>query len=130
MQKGHSLQFACRSCKNSVAFSVFSLESSDHTLRCEGCQRHYVISDAILRRQIKKFEELCRAIHEAEEILGLTHVGIDVGERRVKVPYKLLLTRLSSQLDLMIDNEPLTIQFRIEPIKDVPPHQTHAKSKG
>ena len=123
MQKGHSLQFACRSCKNSVSISVFALESSDHTLRCDGCKRHYVISDPVLRRQIKKFEELCRAIHEAEEILGQAYVGIDVGERKVKVPYKLLLTRLSSQLDLIIENEPITIQFRIEPIKDVPVNQ-------
>jgi len=122
MQKGHRLQIQCKGCKTPLFFSVFELEKGAHLLKCATCQKSYLFDDEGLIRQIKKFDTLCRAIREAEEILSLTTVGIDVGERQVKVPYKLLLSRLSSSLDLNIGGEPLCITFRIEPSKDVPQH--------
>lgn len=120
MQKGHRLQFKCLGCKELVEFSVFELESENHTLGCVHCNKNYVFNDSNLLRQLKKFENLCRTIKESEEILGLTAVGVDVGNRRVKIPYKLLLTRMSSSLDLKIGGEPVSISFRIEPGKDIP----------
>jgi hypothetical protein len=69
---------------------------------------------------MKKFEALCRQICDSEEILGNAHVGVDCGEHRVKIPYKLLLTRLNSCLDLKLGDQSLSIMFRIEPIQDVP----------
>jgi hypothetical protein len=120
MQKGHRLQIKCKSCKEPICFSVFELEKAKHQLECEHCQRKYAFSDEALLRQIKMFESLCRTIKDSEEILSNTAIGIDVGDRHVKIPYKLLLTRLSSSLDLLIDGEPLSIFFRIEPSKDVP----------
>lgn len=119
MQKGHTLQFECIDCKKPVSFSVFDLDH--HSLiGCQFCKKSYSFSDPVLMRQLKKFEALCRQIRESEEILGNTSVGIDVGERRVKVPYKLLLTRLSSCLELKIGDQMLPIAFRIEPIQDAP----------
>lgn len=120
MQKGHRLQFTCKGCKQHIQFSIFDLEKSDHSLHCFHCQKSYLFSDETLIRQLKKFETLCRTISDSEEILSHTSVGVDVGDRHVKIPYKLLLTRLSSCLDLMIDGEPVSIIFRIEPSKDVP----------
>ena len=69
-------------------------------------------------RQVKKFEALCRVIHESEEILGHASVGVDVGEHHVKVPYKLLLTRLSSSLELNMNGNTVSIAFRSEPTKE------------
>jgi hypothetical protein len=121
MQKGHNLQFDCQGCKKPIRFSVFELEKA--SIQCPHCQKTYAFSDPTLIRQIKKFEALCRQISESEEILSNTAVGIDVGDRHVKVPYKLLLTRLSSCLDLKIGNQTVAIQFRIEPAKDLPAQQ-------
>lgn len=120
MQKGHRLQILCQGCKTPLSFSVFELEKGAHLIKCPTCQKAYLFDDESLIRQIKKFDNLCRAIRDAEEILSNTTVGVDVGERQVKVPYKILLSRLSSSLDLMIGGEPLSITFRIEPSKDVP----------
>jgi uncharacterized Zn-finger protein len=120
MQKGHNLQFDCQGCKKPVSFSVFDLEQDKAEIQCPHCQKVYAFSDATLIRQIKKFEALCRQICDSEEILGHTAVGIDIGDRHVKVPYKLLLTRLSSCLDLKIGNQSVSIKFRIEPTKDLP----------
>lgn len=119
MQKGHNLQFDCQGCKKPVRFSVFELEQSRAHIHCPHCQKTYAFSDATLIRQIKKFEALCRQIRDSEEILSHTAVGIDIADRHIKVPYKLLLTRLSSCLDLVIGNQPVSILFRIEPAKDL-----------
>lgn len=120
MQKGHRLHFKCKDCQEPIQFSVFELEAAQTPLCCTQCQKHYVLSDETLVRQIKKFEQLCKAICESEEILSNTSVGVDVGSKQVQIPYKLLLTRLSSSLDLNIEGEPISIFFRIEPCKDTP----------
>lgn len=117
MQKGSRLQFTCQACKKPVKFNVFDLEHNK-LIRCEHCDKHYHFSDETLIRQIKKFEALCLQIKESEEILSQTAVGIDIGERQIKVPYKLLLTRLSSVLDLTLGDAPLSITFRMEPVKE------------
>jgi hypothetical protein len=117
MQKGHHLQFECLSCKTPVRFSVFELDH--HSLiDCQGCTKQYALNDPILVRQLKKFEALCRQICDSEEILSNACIGIDVGDRQVKVPYKLLLTRLSSTLDLNVNGQQISIAFRMEPIQD------------
>ena len=46
--------------------------------------------------------------------------GVMLGEHHVKVPYKLLLTRLSSSLDLTMAEQKVSIFFRIEPVRDMP----------
>jgi DNA-directed RNA polymerase subunit RPC12/RpoP len=123
MQKGHTLEFKCLSCGTPVVFSIFDLDSHN-TVRCHDCEKKYAFTDATLIRQIKKFEALCRQIQDSEEILGAANVGVDVGEHHVKVPYKLLLTRLSSSLNLKMAGQDVSIFFRIEPSRDLPAPNT------
>ena len=118
MQKGHLLEFSCQGCHHPVSFSVFELEKPVCQVNCIHCQKKYAFTDATLQQQLKKFANLCRQLYESEEILGNAAVGIDVGEHHVKIPFKLLLTRLNSSLELMIGNKPVSILFRIEPLKD------------
>ncbi len=118
MQKGHVLEFHCQSCQHPVQFSVFSLDKDNHCIGCQSCQKKYLFNDETLLRQLRKFEGLCRQLIESEEILSQTSVGVDLGSHHVKVPYKLLLTRLNSSLELIIGSEPTTITFRIEPLSD------------
>lgn len=115
MQKGHKLEFACQCCGAPILFSVFHLDAVNHVVACLSCDKKYAFNDETLLRQLNKFEKLCQQINESEEILGDASVGIDVGGHHVEVPYKLLLTRLNSNLDLMIGNRPCKIRFRIEP---------------
>ena len=117
MQKGKTLQFNCLSCKSPIVFSIFDLERYAQ-VPCHGCEKKYAFTDPVLVRQIKKFEALCSQIHDSEEILGNANVGVDVGDHHVKVPYKLLLTRLSSCLELAIGDQKVSIFFRTEPVKE------------
>lgn len=119
MQKGHTLQFKCLSCQSPVTFSIFALDGNAD-VHCQTCEKKYAFNDPVLIRQLKKFEALCQQIHDSEEILGAACVGVDVGEHHVKVPFKLLLTRLSSHLDLNMAGQKVSIFFRIEPARDTP----------
>lgn len=120
MQKGHFLHFPCQSCDSEVSFSIFDLAEKKGLVTCHQCQLGYDFGHEDLLRQLHKFANLCAQIHESEEILSNTSVGVYVGEKEVKIPFKILLSRLNSKLDLMIGSHPLTITFRIEPAKDLP----------
>ena len=126
MQKGHVLQFCCQSCQHLVQFSVFEIEKNK-TVQCSECSLLYDFNDETLIRHLQKFENLCRQIQSSEEILSNTSIGIYLGDREIKIPYKLLLTRLNSTLDLMVGNRLLTITFRIEPIIDTPVLENYTK---
>lgn len=120
MQKGNLLQFKCIKCKQAVTFSIFELENDSEPFSCPHCNREYALHDEILKKQLRLFEALCAQLIASEEILSHVAVGINIGEHHVKIPYKLLLTRLNSTLDLVIDGEPLSIMFLIEPLKEGP----------
>ncbi len=118
MQRGKSLEFDCSECGHPIAFSLFEIDQQQ-PLCCHECKQEYKFDDATLVRQLNKFEALCRQIQESQEILGTTAVGIDIGQQQVKIPFKLLLTRLRSCLDLKIGGKPFTISFRFEPLSDL-----------
>lgn len=120
MQKGNLLQFNCVECKHAVTFSIFELENDSAPFSCPQCSYEYALRDAVLKKQLKLFEALCTQLIASEEILSHVAVGINIGEHHVKIPYKLLLTRLNSTLDLVINGEPLSIMFLIEPLKEGP----------
>lgn len=115
MQKGHCLNFECRSCARKITFTVFNLRQE---LVCPHCGLIYDFQDETLQRQLKKFEALCRQIQESQEILSSTGVGVRIGDREVQIPYKILLSRFNSSLTLSFDGHPLIIQFRTEPAED------------
>ncbi len=120
MQKGSTLYFACPSCRHPVYFSVFDLNKQKCQTACQECQKNYSFEDEGLLRQLRKFSALCAQLVDSEEILSKTAVGIDVGEHHVKVPFKLLLTRFNSSVELLIGDKPVSIHFRFEPLKDTP----------
>lgn len=116
MQKGYNLHFDCQECGHPIDFSVIELKEN---VRCGQCAKNYIFQDENLKRQIQKFENLCRTLVNSEEILSNTTVGIGVGEKQVEVPYRLLLTRLNSTLALTMGGKALKIQFRLEPRMDM-----------
>lgn len=117
MQRGPHLAFNCVSCEKPVTFSVWGVSDSTYPISCCNCQKRYLFSAEMLR-QLKQFEALCLQIQQSEEILGHTQVAIDIGPYNVKVPYRLLLTRLSSIMNLSIGDKKLEIAFRTEPLSD------------
>lgn len=119
MQKGHHLEFQCHGCNEPVGFSIFALDQNPE-IHCKACTATYRLEDEALKIQLKKFDALCCQIQDSQEILSSASIGVDVGRSQVKIPFKLLLTRLSSYLDLKIGGKPCTFSFRFEPLSDMP----------
>jgi len=110
-----TFQLECIECKNSVDFSPLELDAASQLVSCKECNKKYAFGDGTLKRQLKKFAALCLQIQDSQEILGDASVAVTVGEKEVQVPYKLLLTRLKSVLNLKIGDKRTTVVFRVEP---------------
>lgn len=122
MHKGKTLEFTCQECQHPLAFGVFDLQHNPH-LTCAHCNHHYSFADPTLLRQLSLFEALCQQIRASQEIFSQAYVGIDVAGNAVKLPFKLLLARLNSHLDLKCGDKSLSIMFRLEPGKDALPER-------
>ena len=120
MEQGHKLQFECEECAKPVLFSVLDKESFSKGVHCSGCKKYYRFDDETLVRHLGLFEELCQQIYKSQEILGRSSVAIDIGAKCVKVPFNLLLTRLSSVIELNMNGKKSEIAFRLEPLMEVP----------
>ncbi len=119
MQIGNQLEFCCIACGNPVCFSILDSQALSAPISCPSCGKQYLFDDETILRHLKLFEALCHQIHESREILGNTHVAVTVGDQEVKIPYKILLSRLNSTINLQIDDQELQVTFRTEPTKDL-----------
>jgi|SaaInlStandDraft_3_1057020.scaffolds.fasta_scaffold205483_1 hypothetical protein len=119
MQQGHQLCFSCIQCSHDVIFSVLNDYTASDVITCTHCDKEYVF-DTTIASQLEKFEALCRQIHLSQDILGDASIAVSVDNREVKIPYKILLTRLNSVMTLSIgSNEDIAIRFRVEPIDEI-----------
>jgi hypothetical protein len=127
VQLGSMLQFNCVSegCSHAIKFAILDVKD-DQRLTCAACGQSYFFNKELVCA-LAKFDRLCRAIHESEAILSDTNVAVNVGGHEVKVPFRLLLTRLNTSLTLRITQEingkriehPIDVQFRLEPLTDI-----------
>ena len=119
MQLGSELEFGCveENCDAMVRFSVLDT-GNRKPIKCPKCKRDYTFGNELLGK-LKLFEKLLRTLHEAENILSTTEVEVDVHGYSVRIPFRLLLTRLNTELNLQIADKPVHIRFRISPISDI-----------
>ena len=127
MQLGSVLEFHCvaEGCRHAIKFSILDV-TTDHRLSCSACGQRYYFNPELVGA-LATFDKLCRAIHESEEILSDTNVAVNVAGHEVKIPFRLLLTRLNTSLTLRITQElngkdverPIDIQFRLQPLTDI-----------
>ena len=116
MKEESNLEFKCTECNHPVYFSVLNDQQLSKSITCEKCDKKSLLGTQILS-QLKQFEALCKQIQQSKEIFGQSAVAIDVGPHQVKIPFQLLLTRLSSVLELNIGKEKTNIAFRVDTLK-------------
>ena len=120
MQIGSELEFEClgTECDARVRFSVLDVDQN-HIVKCSECGMEYPFDERLVS-QLRKFENLCRVLHDSKEILSDTHVAIDMQGHNVRIPFRLLLTRLNNELRLDIDGKEIMIGFRLMPLESMP----------
>ncbi|MBN2190306.1 MAG: hypothetical protein JW728_03750 [Candidatus Aureabacteria bacterium] len=118
MTKGQKIEFKCvsKNCDGTVAFLVPQIKKNS-ILKCDRCGNEYKFDQELISK-LEMFDHLVRAVNDAKPILGDTNVAIDFEGHNLKVPYRLLLTRLSTSLKLNIGGQTVDFSFRVEPLKD------------
>lgn len=116
-QNGFSIEIHCTHCGTLVSIPYRPTAKLPWIARCSGCGKQFGIESSTIARQIKLFVGLCQQLKASEEILANAAIAVTVGSTEVKVPFRLLLTRLKSTLDLEIDGKKMTVSSRTEPLK-------------
>lgn len=111
------LEFNCCDCDAEIPFSLADAAEKTTVIECPQCLKKYGFGSSPLQKKLKLFIALCSTIRDCEEILGDANVAVDVGPNKVKVPFKLLLTRLRSTIDLKIGDKTICVSYRTEPMQ-------------
>jgi hypothetical protein len=114
---GFSLEIHCTNCGTLVSIPYRPTAKQPWIARCSGCGKQFGIDSNTIARQIKLFTALCHQLKESEEILANAFIAVTVGSTEVKIPFRLLLTRLKTTLDLNVDGTKMTVSSRTEPLK-------------
>jgi len=113
------VDFACldEECNSPVCFNVMELRESKGRVSCAACHRGYDFEPDFLDK-LERLRGLIVAVTNAEDILGSVNVAVTTPAGEVKVPYRLLLTRLNTIISLDIGDRIVDFNFRIEPLKN------------
>ncbi len=117
MAHGFSIQIHCTHCGTLVSIPYRPSAKLPWISRCSGCNKQFGIDSSTIARQMKLFVGLCQQLKASEEILANAAIAVTVGSIEVKIPFRLLLTRLKSTLDLEVDGKKISIASRTEPLK-------------
>lgn len=118
MDSNCKIEFKCikDSCNSLVSFSINEIEN-DGTVECSTCRKGYSFHPDFVDK-MRRFSRLVEAVQDAKDILGNVNVAVAVGEQEVKIPYRLLLTRMNTLITLKMDEGEITFKFRVEPLKE------------
>ena len=101
-------------CDGVVKFNLADIAGRDFQAVCPKCHRPYAL-DANLKDKLGRMLELIIAIRKAEDILGDSHVSVNVAGGEVKIPYALLLTRLNTLITLEVGDRKVDFHLWVEP---------------
>ena len=111
------IDFHCldESCDGVVKFNLAEVCRPGFQAVCPKCHHPYVLDES-LKDKLGRMMNLVAAIRQAEDILGDSNVSITVaGEREVRIPYALLLTRLNTLITLNFGDRKVDFHLWIEP---------------
>lgn len=103
-------------CRKTVPFSMASL-TKDQTVHCPHCQCAYHFHDELVDK-FQRFSALLKAVQNAQDILGDINVGVQVEGHSVRIPFRLLLTRLNTMVTLEMGGEKVDFHVRVHPLAD------------
>jgi ABC-type methionine transport system ATPase subunit len=112
------IEFQCigTGCDSVVVFSVGDVEQNG-SVSCVTCKKKYSFHPEFVSK-MRKFSRLIEAVQDAKDILGDTNVAIKVKNQEIKVPYRLLLTRMNTLITLKMEDGEMCFRFRVEPLNE------------
>ncbi len=115
MTEEQKIEFDCPApgCGAPVSFTLGVLEAESPEVLCPSCGKTYPLSPEAAEK-LGMLRDLIAALRKARPILGEGGVGIEVGGHKVVVPYYLLLTRMTSELALKVEDGAIVFRFVVE----------------
>ncbi len=110
------IDFACLECQQPVVFDLLGLRQNEGQVSCGHCHKSYCFGETGLLAKLAKLDRLMSTLQECEDILGDVSVGVATFNGEVKVPYRILLTRLNTAITLDLGGRKLDFHFRVEPL--------------
>ncbi len=110
------VDFACLECNQPVLFDILTLRQNEGQVACSHCHRAFCFNDAGFITKLAKLDRLLQTVKECEDILGDVSVGVATFNGEVKVPYRILLTRLNTVITLDVGGRKVDFHFRVEPL--------------
>ena len=116
---GALIDFQCEDdkCGETVVFDIMTLKENDRRISCPNCHRLYNFNKRFVDK-LEKLRNLVLAVKESEDIIDDCNVAVDTPMGGVKVPYRLLLTRLNTLISLKVKGKIIDFNFRIEPLNN------------
>jgi hypothetical protein len=103
-------------CDATVEFDLLKLQSN-RTVSCTACHKLYQFDKAFIGK-LGKLRSLIVSVKDAEDILGDCSSAVMTPAGEVKIPYRLLLTRLNTLVSLKVEGQVIDFNFRVEPLND------------
>ena len=103
-------------CDACIQFNLMQLKENGGLLKCPECHRQYEFADDLFLEKLEKLRRLLLAVKDAEDILGDVNVGVTTLNGEVKIPYRLLLTRLNTMITIDVGGQQVDFHFRVEPL--------------
>ena len=120
MKNTHIIEFKCineeKECHYPLSFSLLDVEKNKKVY-CQHCNKEYIFNEELIK-SFNQLVQLILAVRQARDILGHTYVAIDVPGHVLKIPYRLLLTRLNTLFSFHIGTQQIFFTIRIEPLED------------
>jgi len=111
------IDFACIDCSGTVEFNLMTVNEEKGQVSCPHCHRPYKFKRPFLDN-LEKLRRLVLAVRDAEGILGDCNVAVTTPQGEVKIPYRLLLTRLNTLITLEVSGQVIDFNFRVEPLNE------------
>lgn len=115
MSEKQKIEFSCpaEGCGETVGFTLGLLGREIPEVLCPSCGKTFLLSPEAVEK-LGLLRDLVAALKKARPILGDGGVGVEIGGHKVVVPYFLLLTRMTPELALKIEDDQLTFRFVVE----------------
>ena len=100
-----------------MKFNIMDLEEAGGRVTCPECRREYDFDRSFLDK-LERLRTLILSVRAAEDLLGDVNVAITTSTEEIRIPYRLLLTRLNTIISIDIGGVKVDFNFRIEPLNE------------
>jgi uncharacterized Zn-finger protein len=102
-------------CNHEIAIDLIDAQGKAGEVRCPVCHREYHFEGEFIGK-LRRLRNLILAVQDVQDILDSTSIGITTVNGELKLPYRLLLTRMNTVISLDIEGKKVDFYFRTEPL--------------